>query len=111
MNRKELVKLLTHISDIYRQFDFPKETDGESKRFVESWKEYLGNYDYEDAKKALRKWTETSSGETWPPNAPELKNRAEKIVSKRERLKWVRKQEKAIENGNHPELEPADAGG
>jgi len=97
MERTELTKLLSHISDIYRQFEFPKETSNDTKRFIESWAEYLGEYEYELAREALKNFT--GKHPKWPPNAPELHNFCQDIVDHRQRLDWAKKQEKAIEQG------------
>lgn len=84
MERTELIKLLTFMGDIYRQFEFPKETEKKSKRFVESWGEYLLEYDYEDARLALEKYSENNP--KWPPNAPELGKKVENIASRKQRI-------------------------
>lgn len=97
MKRQELIKLLTFMGDIYRQFEFPKETESQSKRFVESWGEFLLEYDYEDARLALEKYCEKNP--KWPPNAPELRDKVKSIVDHRKRVEWAKKQEKLIEQG------------
>lgn len=99
MERTELAKLLSHISDIYRQFEFPKETDSESKRFIESWNEYVGKYDYDDARQALRLFTDENP--KWPPNAPELQRECHELVERKKRIEWAKRQEMLMEQEEH----------
>ena len=102
MEKKQLVKLLSHVADIYRQFEFPKETSNDTKRFVESWREYVGEYDYEVGREAVQKFA--GNNPKWPPNAPELKNICENIVEREKRIEWERKQEKLMEQEEQPKL-------
>lgn len=104
MKRQELIKLLTFMGDIYRQFEFPKETEAKSKRFVENWAEFVLEYDYEDARLALEKYCEKNP--KWPPNAPELSNKIESIVDRRQRMEWAKKQQERIEKGEVPQRLP-----
>jgi len=71
MKKAELIKVLVFLSNAYpRKFKFPLKTKRDNKEFIETWYDFLGDYDYltvkNTAKKLIIRKTE------WPPTLGEV---------------------------------------
>lgn len=104
MDKQDMTKVLTFISDVYPQFTFPKETDRVTKRFVGSWLKYLGRYNEQTVRQALDRLS--NQDPKWPPSAAELRKKAEEIVARERRLDKSEHLAKMIENGEYRQLKP-----
>ncbi|MFW5804867.1 MAG: replicative helicase loader/inhibitor [bacterium] len=78
MNKTELLKVLTFISNSYsNKFKFPKDNQEENKILIETWYSFLHDYDYEVVKVAVKKIVVNKP--QWPPTVGELVNAIEDL--------------------------------
>lgn len=87
MNRSELTKLLTFLGDVYSdtKFEFPRENKQKTKRRVEAWSEFIGQYDYQLAKDVVKKMI--GEGRQWPPEVGEIQSRIKENLRNERRQK------------------------
>ena len=56
MKKAELIKVLVFLSNAYpRKFKFPLKTKRDNKEFIETWYDFLGDYDYLTVKNTAKK--------------------------------------------------------
>lgn len=97
MNKSELAKLLTFIGDVYSdgKFKFPRETEQETKRRIEAWGEFIGEYKYQIVKSVVKDLI--SEGNPWPPEVGEIKNQVDEAIKKGEEMKKEIERQKYLE--------------
>ncbi|MCK8824710.1 replicative helicase loader/inhibitor [Fuchsiella alkaliacetigena] len=78
MTRQEVIKILSFISNAYAgKFEFPKGTEEASETLIQSWLEFLEDYEHQAAKVALKKYIVENP--KWPPAVGELVQEINKI--------------------------------
>ena len=71
MKKVELIKLLIFLSNAYpRKFNFPQKTKKANKEFVETWYDFLQDFEYSIAEKSLKRLIIRKS--EWPPTLGEV---------------------------------------
>jgi len=97
MDKSELAKLLTFIGDVYSEgkFKFPRETEQETKRRIEAWGEFIGEYKYQIVKSVVKDLI--SEGNPWPPEVGEIKSQVDEVVRKGEEMKKEIERQKYLE--------------
>src|SRR5690554_916111 len=80
MDRTDLVKVLTFISNSYPgKFEFPLGSREETKFFTETWYSFLKDYDYQLVRTAVKKLI--INKQSWPPAVGELVHEIESIIT------------------------------
>lgn len=80
MNRTDLVKVLTFISNSYPgKFKYPLDSREETKFFTETWYSFLGDYDYQLVRTAVKKLIINKA--SWPPAVGELVHEIESLTT------------------------------
>ena len=78
MTQKELIKILTFISNSYpHKFNFPCEDDADSKAIINTWATFLKDYDYKIVQTAVKKIIVNKP--EWPPAVGELVREIENL--------------------------------
>lgn len=71
MKRVELMSLLVFLSNAYpRKFNFPKRNKKDNKEFIETWYDFLKEFEYSTVEKAFKKLIIRKS--EWPPTLGEV---------------------------------------
>ena len=82
MERSEVVQLLSVLDRYYNhKFNFPVEDDSENELMIETWHEYLKEYDYKPASVVLKKLMVEKE---WPPTPGDLIREIQKTMTKNE---------------------------
>ena len=108
MKKQEMVKLLKFLNSYYqKKFEYPKETKEDTKMLIETWYMFLGDYDYNLIRTAIKKMVVEKE---WPPTPGELVKQIEKLkMSKEEKLSgseaWSRLQEAINKYGRYRQKE------
>lgn len=83
MTQKELIKVLTFISNAYPQkFNFPCEDEKDSKALINTWGTFVKDYDYKMVQIAVKKLIINKP--EWPPTVGELVGEIENIQTPKE---------------------------
>ncbi len=77
MDKVKVIDILSFLSDIYRYFKFPKNTQDESEQMIENWAEFIEGHCYQDARQAVINWA--NEHPDMSPNAPQLMKEIEQI--------------------------------
>ena len=78
MKKAELVKLLKFLNSYYQQkFEYPKADKTENKMLQETWMMFLGEYDYNLIRTAVKK---VVVNKEWPPTPGEIVKEIEQLT-------------------------------
>ena len=79
MDKKEIMKLLSYMNTYYSdRFKFPREKKTKTKMVIETWHEFLQDYDYELVKVATKK---LMTAKEWPPTPGEVIQEINKLTA------------------------------
>lgn len=97
MDKSELAKLLTFIGDTFSdgKFKFPRDTEQKTKRRIEAWGEFVGEYKYQIVKSVVKDLI--SEGNPWPPEVGEIKSQVDEVIKKGKEMKKEIERQKYLE--------------
>jgi hypothetical protein len=82
LEKSEVVQLLSILDKYYNhKFNFPVEDDDENALMIETWHDYLGDYDYHPASVVLKK---LMIEKEWPPTPGDLIRGIQKAMTRDE---------------------------
>ena len=71
MEKVELMSLLVFLSNAYpKKLNFPQGNKKDNKEFIDTWYDFLQDYDYKTVKRAIKKLIIRKS--EWPPTLGEV---------------------------------------
>ena len=107
MKKKGVIKILTFLSNTYRNFKFPKDSDDATSDMIDDWSEFIQKYKYDNAREGVKNWAKENP--SWAPNAPQLMHQAKDIERRKEREEHAEKAKERIEEDAPDVEEPVDS--
>lgn len=101
MKESQVNKVLIYLSDIYPNFSFPEETERSTKRKVQSWSSFLGDYNKKTVFQAIKELSRENPD--FPPSAPRLEKTCNEIRKQQQQQK--RKKRKQLSEEDREEIQ------